>query len=57
MSRRTGTDEYGDWMVVKRKHKPKDNRGSSCKSPSDAMGKSEDIFRPKWPNNHKILTI
>lgn len=35
---------YGDWMVVKRKHKPKDNRGSSRKFASEATGRSEDII-------------
>nr|POF05057.1 hypothetical protein CFP56_35619 [Quercus suber] len=39
VSERNGTEEYGDWMVVKRKHKPKENRGSSHKLPSEATGR------------------
>lgn len=40
---------YGDWMVVKRKHKPKDNRGSSRKFASEATGRSEDVTHWNTP--------
>lgn len=42
-------DVYGDWMVVKRKHKPKDNRGSSRKFASEATGRSEDVTHWNTP--------
>lgn len=44
-----GVDVYDDWMVVKRKHKPKDNKGSSHKSAFEATGRSEDVTHWNTP--------
>ena len=55
MAEKTDADKYGDWMVVKRKHKAKGKRGSLHTSSSDAMGRSEGVTHWNMPRKPRDI--